>query len=200
MQSKQLIIVSVNRPLHNTAIVAILVSSCLLRPSRVAASGDAVFPKGTITLDTTAAYLIGLDEEDVDVTSLSVGVGYFLIDDLSLGAEISVNRALQHGADPWMTGISAVLRHHLVRFDRYTLFATASFGPVWATDNVPPAGTDFNFITRVGLGVTAELRPDLHLLAGLRWFHLSNARMEGVERNPTVDGMEMNVGLLWVIR
>ena len=37
----------------------------------------------------------------------------------------------------------------------------------------------------------------LHLIGGARFFHLSNANLHGRENNPSQDGIQYFVGLLW---
>ena len=89
------------------------------------------------------------------------------------------------------------MRHHLWRFDRATLFADVTFGPALATHRVPREGTYFNFTTRTGLGMTYQLDDHLHLMGGVRYFHLSNAQIEGSTRNPSINGVEGFLGLMW---
>src|SRR5438034_1013209 len=70
-------------------------------------------------------------------------------------------------------------------------------GVAWAGEEVPPGGTDFNITFRSGPGITYLLRPDLHLLAGVRYVHWSNAEMHGRDRNPSVNGVEGYVGVMF---
>ena len=46
-------------------------------------------------------------------------------------------------------------------------------------------------------GTTYPLKDNLHLLTGVRYFHLSNARIEGNSRNPSINGVEGFLGLMW---
>jgi hypothetical protein len=179
--------------------LSLLTCTCL---SPLARAGDATppaFAKGTRTFQAYGTYAGGLDA-DTNVGSGAVGAGYFVFDDLSLSLEASGYRAQQSGRDTanaWMYGIAGVLRHHLIHLDRATVFADVSFGPVESTKRTPAGGTDFNFITRSGIGVTYQLKDNLHLLTGVRYFHLSNARIEGNARNPSINGVEGFLGLMW---
>jgi hypothetical protein len=162
-------------------------------------AADVTFPQGTFTLQASVAYAEGLESRQESIPSASVGLNYFVWDNLSLGVELEGLRAIQDGDDAWAGEIGFMLHHHLIRFDRYTIFGDFNFGPVWSNEQVPADGTQFNFITRVGAGATARLTDDLHLMLGVRYFHLSNARIEGVERNPNINGVEGYLGLVWVL-
>ena len=155
------------------------------------------FPKGTLSLQAYGTYAGGIDAKEV-IGSGAAGASYYVFDNLSLGLEVSGYHLTQSpGRNTWMYGVAGVLRHHLLQFDRATVFADVSFGPVEAAARVPEGGTYFNFATRSGLGVTYPLREHLYLLGGVRYFHLSNARIEGSQRNPSINGIEGFLGLMW---
>ncbi len=59
------------------------------------------------------------------------------------------------------------------------------------------AGTRFVFVTRMGLGAAYPLDEHLHLMRGTRYWHLSNARVEGIERNPSINASEGYVVSMW---
>lgn len=37
----------------------------------------------------------------------------------------------------------------------------------------------------------------MHLMGAARWFHVSNARKEGRDKNPHTDGIGLFFGLMW---
>jgi Lipid A 3-O-deacylase (PagL) len=155
------------------------------------------FLKGTRTFQLYGTYA---GASHADIPSGAVGAGYFVFDNLSLSLEACGYRATQSGFpshDAWMYGVSGVMRHHLFHFDRSTIFADVSFGPVESTERIPAGGTYFNFVTRSGIGSTYQLKDNLHLIGGVRYFHLSNAKIEGRARNPSLNGVEGFVGLMW---
>jgi hypothetical protein len=152
--------------------------------------------KQSLTLDASIACSAAFGDADA-LPALQLGANYFLLDDLSLGAQVSAYGVVQDGDDTYAVGIAGLLRHHLFRWEDNTLFADVSFGPFEAADDAPGGGTRFNFVTRAGLGITHRVNEDAHLLAGARYFHLSNARIEGGDRNPAVNGVELYAGLLW---
>jgi hypothetical protein len=78
----------------------------------------------------------------------------------------------------------------------WTLFADVGIGVLLATDNTPSGGTGFNFTPRAGVGGTWRLNDEgVRLQAGVRWHHISNARINGETRNPDRDGIMGYVAL-----
>lgn len=167
--------------------------------SAMAADRPPTFPKGTISLQAYTTYAGGIDAQEV-FNSAAFGGSYYVFDNFSLGAEASGYRIAQSpGRDAWMYGVAGVMRHHLLQFGRSTIFADVTFGPVQATDRVPAGGTYFNFATRSGIGATYQLQDRLHLIGGVRYLHLSNAHIEGSKRNPSINGVEGFLGLMWTL-
>jgi hypothetical protein len=155
--------------------------------------------QGDLVLTSELAYVAGLGS--TAIPSTLVGAHYFVWNDVSLGAMATVGGAWQPGDDAdndaAMFGLAGVLRHHFARRDRATFFADVAFGPVQATRRVPGEGTHFNFITRTGPGATLQLNERTHLMLAVRYWHLSNARIDGPARNPSLNGAEVAVGLMW---
>ncbi len=161
----------------------------LAQPSPFYARGNVV---GTI--ETSYVTLLG---SSTAMPSVHVGGHYFVRDSVSLGLDVSAYGVWQDGDDAVMLGLAGVLRHHFARFDRATIFADVSFGPYQASNRVPEDGTHFNFITRVWPGATFELNDRTQAMVAARYWHLSNARLEGQDRNPSLTGAELSIGLLW---
>lgn len=95
-----------------------------------------------------------------------------------------------------------IFRWHFWRWDRRvaeygetyrnTFFADFGIGLLAGFDEVPDGGTGFNFLPRLGVGYThalTETEAGSRLTLGLRWHHISNARIEGDERNPARDSL-----------
>src|SRR5436309_3218979 len=66
-----------------------------------------------------------------------------------------------------------------------------------AGDQRGGGGTGFDFMPRAGVGFTRRLTDDMRLEAGLRWHHISNARIHGEARNPSRDAPMFYVGLIF---
>ena len=153
--------------------------------------------KGTWCAQTYAAYA-GANNETL--LSANVGVGYHIIDNLSLNAEAAGYGVIQEGEDTGAAELRLIMRHHLIVRDRWTIYADVGEGVFEAADQVPDGGTRLNFIFRAGVGGTYQLREGLYLMGGVRYFHLSNAQIEGSDRNPSINGVEGYVGLMFTWR
>jgi len=60
----------------------------------------------------------------------------------------------------------------------------------------PPGGTRCNSLALGATGVTRRLSRDTHLLAGLKWVHVSNNGLAGRERNPDIEAIGPRVGVV----
>jgi hypothetical protein len=160
------------------------------------AGADHFYTQGNSTLTTELAYVAGLGW-DRTMPSVRIGGHHFVQDSLSIGLDVSAYGVSQDGEDAAMLGLAGVVRHHFARFDRATLFADVSFGSVEASARVPQEGTRFNFITRFGPGATFQLSQRTNLIIAARYWHLSNAQIEGARRNPSLNGAELSIGLMW---
>ncbi len=123
---------------------------------------------------------------------------YFVIDDFEVGVEAAFWGFFQ---DDSTVGVSTslVMRYHFYQAERWSAFAEAGMGVMAAGDDVPDTGTSFNLMPRFGAGLTWQMFEDssTRLITGLRWHHISNARMKGEEDNPARDGPGLYVGLLY---
>jgi len=123
---------------------------------------------------------------------------YFLIDDFEVGVEGTFWGFFQ---DDNTVGVSTslVMRYHFFQAERWSAFAEAGMGLMIAGDNVPDEGTSFNLMPRFGAGVTWQMFEDspTRLITGLRWHHISNARITGEEANPARDAPGLYVGLMY---
>src|SRR5687768_15488611 len=135
---------------------------------------DAHFAKGAWNLEVSGSYTTPIRFSENEFYSATVGAGYYIVDNLSLGAELQVYYADQPTTDTMIVGLGPLLRWHVLAIDRFSLFLDAGGSVTYAWREVPEFGTHFNYTGKVGLGATYALREDLHLVGGIRYFHLSN--------------------------
>ncbi|QOV92033.1 acyloxyacyl hydrolase [Humisphaera borealis] len=134
---------------------------------------------------------------DPQMGYVSAGVGYFFHNDFAINAEFRTYGVEQEGDEAAMFELDLLLRHHVIKRDRWTLFFDIGAGITQATRDVPTGGTHFNFIEEAGVGITYKLDERVHLIAGARYWHLSNARIHGEDQNPGLNGYGGYVGLMW---
>lgn len=156
-----------------------------------------LFPKGTRTFQTYGGYLNDLGPQDQEGGFVTAGVGYYVFDGVSLSAEATGYGISQPGDDAVAGAVGVVLRHHLVEFERDSFFIDVAFAPFIANTAVPQGGTCFNFVTQCGIGWAHGLTDESNLMLGVRFIHLSNAQLEGNDRNPSINGISAYVGLMW---
>jgi hypothetical protein len=155
------------------------------------------FPQGTKTVEVGAAYITPIRFSDDHFYGGVVAAHYYFGDEVSIGAQFDGYWVDQEEDDTALAGASLILRWHFLASERYTLFIDAVGGVSYAAADVPEGGTQFNYIPRIGGGATVKLRDDLHLLGGVRFFHLSNGNLNGRDENPSQDGAQFFVGLMW---
>jgi len=122
----------------------------------------------------------------------------FIVRDVEFSLELAAWYFAQKKQDAAGLNPQMVFRWHFVNNEKWTVFAEAGIGVLVSTDNVPDGGTAFNFTPRAGLGFTRLLTDDgLRLQVGVRWAHISNARIKGDDRNPSRDSAMLYTGLIW---
>jgi hypothetical protein len=142
---------------------------------------------------------VGVANNLQDATDLNVrgAYSYFLVKDVEFSAELNAWYFHQEGPDAVGINPAMVFRWHFYDDGKWTLFGDMGIGLLAATDEVPKGGTAFDFTPRLGGGFTREIDPDTgtRLQVGLRWHHISNARISGASNNPSRDGIMLYGGL-----
>lgn len=154
------------------------------------------FPLGTRAFELDAAYIHPVRFSDDQFYGVNAAGHYYFGDEVSVGVGVEGYFVDQVRDDTVLAGASVMMRWHFLAADRYSLFFDAGVGVSYAGMDVPEMGTHFNYTPRIGGGATLKLREDLHLLAGVRFFHLSNGNLNGRNQNPSQDGAQYYVGVL----
>lgn len=155
------------------------------------------FAKGTKAVTTWISYTPPIRYSSDHVYQASAGIGYYLWNNHSVNVifhGFSVDQLDDNTAQG--TGISFLGRYHFFNEDRWTCYFDGGVGYTWWNSAVPEGGTTYNFNPRVGLGVGYEIDRNVWLTSGARYFHISNARAHGGEKNPGYDGIECYIGLI----
>ncbi len=122
----------------------------------------------------------------------------FLSDDVEWSLEVALWGFFQDGADAYGLNPSMAFRWHFWHGERWTIYTDIGIGLLATTDDVPSNGTSLNFTPKAGMGVTYRpwLGEETRVQVGLRWHHVSNARVTGAEDNPARDAPALYVGLI----
>ena len=132
-------------------------------------------------------------EEASSFGFFGAGISHFFINGHSINLELNSLFFDQTGDNAVGLNLAALLRWHFYRQPNWSLYIDGGAGILGTTNNVPSAGSSFNFTPQVGGGATIRLANDKRLMLGLRWHHISNADL--YEGNPGRDSLMGYVGL-----
>lgn len=124
------------------------------------------------------------------------GLTYALRDGLALTAGAPLYYVAQRGVDGWLLGVTFGVRGRVYRRRAISVFLGFEVGASEADTFVPPRGTRFNYLALGSAGVTLRVRPGIHLLGAVKWVHVSNNSLAGRSRNPDIEAVGPQVGLL----
>ena len=123
-----------------------------------------------------------------------VGVEWYPVDGFALGVRVDgVGIELDDTPTTGGGGGALVLRWHIYRAEEWSLYLDGGCGLVYFAEEVPSGASRLDFSPQVGGGITCSIASDVRLMAGLRWYHLSNAQTNST--NPGVDMLEAYVGV-----
>lgn len=124
------------------------------------------------------------------------GITYGVADGVVLTATGPLYYVDQRGVDAFLLGATFGVRSRVFRARRVSAFLEIAVGISNADTFTPPRGTRFNYLALGAAGATVRLRPSLHLLGSLRWVHVSNNSLAGSSRNPDIEAVGPQVGIL----
>jgi hypothetical protein len=131
-----------------------------------------------------------------DLFGLSTGFTYGVRDGLMFIAATPMFNVTQRTSNAALIAITGGIRKRIARIRQAAGFVELAVGVSRAEGYVPPRGTQFNYVFQPGLGMTMPLGDHVHLVAGLRWLHLSNNSLAGRNRNPDIEAIGLNAGIL----
>ena len=105
-------------------------------------------------------------------------------------------RIVQTGSNAFMQGFSPLFRWRMRERGSWRLYAEFGPGISWSDRVTPPRGTKFNYLIQGGFGVQRRLGAATHLLTSFRVLHVSNSGREGRQRNPDIEALGIQTGLM----
>jgi lipid A 3-O-deacylase len=149
--------------------------------------------EGTTRLNIHGAYASDIKTTDNQFGLVGAGISYFIIENLSLDLELNGMYIDQRGSDAWAANANLLFRWHFFSHETWSLYVDGGAGVFAATKRVPSHGTHFNFTPQAGGGVSFEIAPDVRMMLGIRWHHISNASTSS--NNPGRDSVMGYVGV-----
>ena len=162
------------------------------------------FEPGTWSLSLAGSYITPIRFSEDELATVDVGVGYYFAENNQINLELqgyySDDREYLDGGggDVWIGGIGLLGRWHFLARQNWSLFLDGGGSVLYANRAFPAEGTQFNLTGKVGLGASLRIGDDTHLMGGARYFHLSNGQIRKSDDNPSYDGIQVWVGILWM--
>lgn len=124
-------------------------------------------------------------------------ISAFIAPKFELGFELGGWYFDQPGKNAEGVSGSLAMKYHFWHSEKrdITAFGELGIGVLVASRQVPAGGTNVDFMPRAGAGLTWEVAEGVRLVGGVRWHHISNARIKGDSRNPSRDGLMGYVGV-----
>ena len=130
------------------------------------------------------------------LSGISAGLTYGLRNGIVLSARAPLYYVEQRGTDAMLFGVSVGVRGRVYRRGSLSLLLEVDVGVCEAGYRTPPRGTRFNYLALGGGGAVVTLRRGVHLLASMRWAHVSNGGRAGRDRNPDIEAIGPQFGVL----
>jgi hypothetical protein len=175
----------------------------LVSPAARAEPDDVSFPEGLKGWAYTGGWTQQRDGEDQYLANGTVTYTRYLHDNFAFDWQFIGYYAHDSTNEPNTTdapglGINALARYHLINKGRFSLYGDILGGVLWTSDDFPNGGTELNFTYAGGPGVSWEVKPNVHIVGGLRFQHVSNGFVEGRDRNPIMNSYGGYIGLMFL--
>lgn len=152
-----------------------------------------------LTIGTGIAFEFEDDDDSTDF-NLNIAWSRFLVDDWEFRVELGAWYFDQDPDPTWGINPNVIIRWHFINTDPWSVYADAGIGLLFAADDVPSGGSSVDFMPRAGFGVTHRINPRGDRLEfGVRWHHISNARVVGDSNNPDRDGAMFYAGFSFAL-
>jgi len=153
-------------------------------------------------------YGVGYKPPYTNVLQNDIGILYAVRNWMSLGVCLNLSHFNDDVNNTWTVGAMPFARWYLYKskpiglFFQYGAGVSYSFerfpltGTGWGVDTAR-TGTQFNFLSKYGMGMEVHLKKKFSFETGIRHFHLSNGNTKGIQRNPSHDSNMFFVGIIY---
>jgi hypothetical protein len=165
----------------------------------VAAAGPTTqpaFDKGDWTLQLYGGFTKNYGGQTAEIGSATAGVGYFIVDNISLNLELSGYAVDQSEQDAKAVRLALGGRWAFYTIGRLSLLADVNGGISEGDHRIPAGGSHFNFTFTAGPAAAYRLSDTCYLLGGFRYFHLSNGNLYGDDQNPSINAFQGWLGVM----
>lgn len=124
------------------------------------------------------------------------GISYGLSDAVAAVVTFPAYYIDQRGVDAGTQGLTFGLRSRVYRRGPVSVFFDFDVGVSYADTITPPRGTRFNYLALGTIGTIVKVRRGVDLMAGARLVHVSNNGLAGRDRNPDIEALGLQIGVL----
>lgn len=124
------------------------------------------------------------------------GLTYGLSDAVAAVIAFPLAYVDQRGIDAAFQGITFGLRSRLYRRGKLSIFFDFDVGVSYADTYTPPRGTRFNYLALGSIGAMVPIGRGLQLMGSVRLAHVSNNGIAGRDRNPDIEALGPQIGVL----
>ena len=133
----------------------------------------------------------------VALYGLTGGVGYSFFTNMALMLDVTGYGFSEEHSNGAAVGVTLGLRHQMFSIGKTQVFIDVSGGEIEASNNIPMGGTHLNNTIEFGFGIDRPISGNLYWEGGARYYHISNAQSEGPDRNPSFNGVQGFLGVMW---
>ncbi|MBE9062458.1 acyloxyacyl hydrolase [cf. Phormidesmis sp. LEGE 11477] len=135
---------------------------------------------------------LGADFDDDLFGLVGAGVSHFFYNGHSINLELNGLAVDQQGNNAVGLNLALLVRSHWIRGENWSIYVDGGAGLLTTNNDVPDAGSSFNFTPQIGGGATFAVNDTQRIMTGLRWYHISNAGT--FDANPGLDALYGYVG------
>jgi Lipid A 3-O-deacylase (PagL) len=164
---------------------------------------DSPFSQGSWVAMTYGSAIRGFSPDNVHMYGAHASIGYYVMDNVSMNFEATSYYGT-HLASPGVANegvfyggsVESILRCDLIHYGKWSAYVEGGIGFSELSKSVPTGGTNYNFVLTAGFGLSKSLGESCSLMAGCRWFHLSNGAFF-TSKNPGFDSLMVYSGFLF---
>ena len=186
--------------------IAAAFAACLLHPPEILAQtaaapavSDDPFARRSWNLELSSHIAFetwNYNTSREEMYGITVGLTYGLGKGIVLTARAPLYYVKQRGVDGALIGVTTGVRGRIYRYKCASVFWEVDVGISEADTIVPPRGTRFNYLAMGNAGATIRIARGIHMLASMRLTHISNAGRAGRSRNPDIEAVGPQLGVL----
>ena len=186
--------------------IAAVFAACLLHPTQLLAQtaaapsvSDDPFARRSWNLELSSHVAFetwNYNTSREEMYGITAGLTYGLGKGIVLTARAPLYYVSQRGVDGSLIGVTTGIRGRIYRYKSASFFLEIDVGISEADTIVPPRGTRFNYLALGSGGATIRLTPGVHMIAAMRWAHISNGGLAGRSRNPDIEAVGPQLGVL----